>query len=85
MLVLYLKWLGYDKEEVIEFFARHARDYKERVTRYQVEYLYGLRGSRKNYKMYSCKKMKELGLCLGCGWDRNPLTYTVRRVVTRRN
>lgn len=84
-LVLYLKWLGYDKEEVIEFFARHAKDYNERITRYQVEYLYGLRGSRKDYKMYSCRKMKELGLCLGCGWDKNPLTYTVRRVVARKN
>ena len=78
-LVLYLKWVGYDKEKVIEFFAKHAKDYKERITRYQVEYLYGLRGSRKNYKMYSCKKMKELGLCLDCGWNKNPVTYTIRK------
>lgn len=82
--MLYLKWVGYDKEKVIEFFARYARDYRERVTRYQVEYLYGLRGSRKNYKMYSCKKMKELGLCLDCGWNRNPLTYTIRGAIVRK-
>lgn len=81
-LVLYLKWIGYDKEKVIEFFAKYAKDYKERITRYQVEYLYGLRGSKKNYKMYSCKKMKELGLCLECGWNRNPVTYTIRRQPT---
>ncbi len=78
VMVLYLKWVGYGKEKVIEFFAKYAKDYKEKITRYQVEYLYGLRGSRKNYKMYSCKKMKELGLCLDCGWNKNPVSYTNR-------
>ncbi len=76
ILVLYLKWVGFDKEKVIEFFAKYARDYKEKITRYQVEYLYGLKGSKKNYKMYSCKKMKELGFCLDCGWNKSPVSYT---------
>ncbi len=78
-LVWYLKWVGFDKEQVIGFFAKHARDYNERVTRYQVEYAYGLRGARRNWLMPSCRRMKQHDLCLGCGWDRNPVTYTYAR------
>jgi len=78
-LVWYLKWVGFDKEQVIEFFAKHARDYNERVTRYQVEYAYGLRGSRRDWLMPSCKWMQQHNLCLGCGWNRNPATYTYTR------
>ena len=78
-LVWYLKWVGFDKEKVIGFFAKHARDYNERVTRYQVEYAYGLRGARRDWLMPSCRRMKQHDLCLGCGWDRNPVTYTYAR------
>ena len=78
-LVWYLKWVGFDREQVIEFFARHTRDYNERITRYQVEYAYGLRGSRRDWLMPSCRWMRQHNLCLGCGWDRNPATYTYAR------
>jgi DNA primase large subunit len=30
--------------------------------------------------MYSCTKLKELNLCQGCGWDRNPVTYYKSRI-----
>jgi len=75
-LALYLKWVGFSPEDVINFFREYARDFKENITRYQVEYLYGLRGSRREWLMYSCNKLRELGLCLDCGWNRNPVTYT---------
>ncbi len=81
VLVWFLKWIGFDKEQVIEFFKKYARDYNERITRYQVEYAYGLRGSRKNYLMPSCRWMKEHHLCLECEWDRNPVTYTYNKAV----
>lgn len=76
VLVLYLKWVGFSVDNVVGFFRRYAKDFNERIARYQVEYLFGLRGSRRDYLMYSCDKMKQLGMCLGCGWDRNPVTYT---------
>ncbi|MEM4684477.1 MAG: hypothetical protein QXW45_06895 [Thermosphaera sp.] len=79
VLVWYFKWVGFTPEDVVEFFARHASDFDEKVTRYQVEYAYGLRGSGKNYRMPSCRWMREHGLCLGCGWEKNPLTYTLSR------
>lgn len=77
-LALYLKWVGFSVDDIVEFFKRHAKDFNERVTRYQVEYLYGLRGSKKDFLPYSCSKLKGLGICLGCGWDRNPVTFTYK-------
>jgi len=79
ILVWYLKWIGYSIDQVIDFFKQYAKDYNERITRYQVEYAYGLRGSRKDWLMPSCKWLRGHGICLNCGWDRNPVTYTYRR------
>jgi len=75
-LVLYLKWVGFGVEDVVEFFRQHAKDFNERITKYQVEYLYGLIGKRVDWLMYSCGKLKEVNICLNCGWGRNPVTYT---------
>ncbi len=73
-LVVYLKRLGYPPEAAISLFKRFAKDYRESITRYQVEYIY-----RKDYRMPSCRKMKELGLCLNCGYTRDPVSYTLSR------
>jgi len=63
-------------EEVVGLF-RTVADFDERVTRYQVEHIAGLRGGRKVYMPPSCEEMNSLGLCptnLGCG-VKNPLAY----------
>ena len=78
-LVLYLKWVGFSVDDVVDLFRKYVKDFKENITRYQVEFLYGLRGSRKDYIMYSCDKLKALNICVGCGWGRNPVTYTYAR------
>jgi len=75
-LVLYLKWVGFSVDDVVDLFRKYVKDFKENITKYQVEFLYGLRGSKKDYIMYSCSKLKTLNICVGCGWDRNPVTYT---------
>ena len=79
ILVWYLKWIGFSVDQVVEFFRRHAKDFNEKITRYQVEYAYGLRGSRKDYLMPRCDWLKQHGICLDCGWNRNPVTYTYSR------
>jgi len=79
VLVWYLKWVGYSKEQVLELFRKYATDFDERVSRYQIEYAYGERGSRVDWLAPSCRWMKERGLCLECGWDRNVVTYTYAR------
>jgi len=63
-------------EEVVGLF-RTVADFDEKVTRYQVEHIAGLRGGRKAYMPPSCEEMNSLGLCptnLGCG-VKNPLAY----------
>jgi DNA primase large subunit len=77
-LVLFLKALGYGVEDCVELFRRYAKDFSERVTRYQVEYLYGLRGRRVDWRPYSCARLGEMGLCPGCGWRGSPVTYYLR-------
>lgn len=74
-LVLFLKALGYGVEDCVELFRRYAKDFSERVTRYQVEYLYGLRGRRVDWRPYSCARLTEVGLCMGCGWRGSPVSY----------
>lgn len=81
-LVWYLKWVGYSIDDVISIFARFAKDYNERITRYQVEYAYGLRGRREDWLPPSCKWMKQHNLCVNCGWGEkhsNVVTYTYAR------
>jgi DNA primase large subunit len=66
-------------EEVVGLF-RTVADFDEKVTRYQVEHIAGLRGGRKAYMPPSCEEMNSLGLCptnLGCG-VKNPLAYGLR-------
>ena len=74
-LTLFLKAIGYSAEETLELYRKYAKDFKESIARYQVEYLFGKRGSGKDWKMYSCAKLKQLGLCLDCGFNRNPVSY----------
>lgn len=71
--------MGFDPGDVVSFFVKDAEDFKENTTRYQVEYAYGLRGSRKDYLMPSCRWMKEHNLCMNCNWGKNPATYTYAR------
>ncbi len=69
---------GVDLEIILDLF-RHAPDFNERIARYQIEHLAGLRGSRKKYMTYNCDTMKTLGICPGVDCSvRNPLVYLTR-------
>ena len=84
VMVLFLKWLGFSEDDVVGLFRRYAKDFSEERTRYQVEYLYGERGKREDWRMYSCRSMESLGLCPSrCGL-KNPLDYYLRRMRRKR-
>lgn len=69
--------LGLSVEDVLRLF-KYAPDFNERVARYQIEHLAGLRGSRKKYRTYKCETLKSLNICAGeCG-VRHPLAYVVK-------
>ena len=59
VLLWYLMNKGYSKEEIIEIF-KMLPDYDEEITKYQVDYAF-----RKQYKIPSCKKRREWGICVG--------------------
>ncbi len=71
-LATFLLNIGVDVDHVVDVF-RNMPDFKERITRYQVEHLAGLRGSGTKYKVYSCDKMRTLGLCVADCHAKTPL------------
>ncbi len=78
-LATFLLNIGADVDYVLDL-MRNLPDFNERIARYQVEHLAGLRGSRKKYSMYSCEKMKTLGMCVAeCG-VKSPLQYYWRQL-----
>ena len=79
----YLLNTGHSVDEVVEVF-RSRSDFNEKVARYQVEHIAGLRGSRTRYRPPSCSKLRTYGLCVDDGRRcprgvRNPLDYHARR------
>ncbi|MEM3998105.1 MAG: hypothetical protein QXM62_01795 [Ignisphaera sp.] len=76
-LATFLINIGVPQEILIDLFRR-SPDFNERITKYQIEHLAGLRGSKKRYLTYSCNTMKTLGMCRWeCG-IRNPVQYPYR-------
>jgi len=83
-LATFLLNIGKPIDEVVDLF-RTSPDFNERITRYQVEHLAGLRGSRVKYSPYKCSNMKSLGLCVDvegkiCKGIHHPLQYYKRGV-----
>jgi DNA primase large subunit len=79
-LATFLLNIGAEIEYVVDMF-RNMPDFNEKITRYQVEHLAGLRGSRKRYRVYSCEKMKTLGICRAdCENTRSPLQAYYRKL-----
>ncbi len=68
-------------DEIISIF-RGLSDFDEGKTRYQVEHIAGMRGSRTKYSPPSCDTLKTHGLCVGwdtrCGGVRHPLAYYMK-------
>ncbi len=81
-ITAFLARIGMDVEEILELF-RNVPDFNEKIARYQIEHIAGLRGSRKQYMPYSCQTMKSLGLCPiagDCG-AKNPLAVYRRNIL----
>jgi DNA primase large subunit len=58
----YFLHIGKSVDEVIDVFKKDV-DYKEKVTRYQIEHLAGLKGSHKVYVVPSCDRVLHQNLC----------------------
>lgn len=82
-LASFLINIGASPEEVVNLYANRP-DFDQRIARYQVEHIAGMRGSRTKYTAPNCNTMRTSGLCVGnekiCGGVKNPLTYYRRAV-----
>ncbi len=75
----FLLRIGMSVDDVLELF-HNVPDFNERIARYQVEHIAGLRGSRRQYLPYSCQTMKSLGLCVSDCGGKNPLSVYYRNL-----
>jgi len=73
---------GMSTESVIDLF-RNFSDFNERLTRYQVEHIAGVRGSRTPYIPPKCETLQTHGVCANpdelCQRVRHPLGYYRRK------
>jgi DNA primase large subunit len=83
MLATYTLAIGKNIEEIITMF-HNAPDYNEKVTRYQIEHLAGLRGSGTKYSVPSCQKLLNQNLCFAteeCNGITNPIQFGKRTIL----
>ena len=84
-LTSFLVNIGMSVEKVVSFF-RSVSDFDERMTRYQVEHIAGVRGSRTKYIPPRCDTLRTHGICHTtedlCKGIRHPLTYYRRKLKT---
>ena len=55
----YMVNVGYSVDEVVDVFKDRS-DFNEKIARYQVEHIAGMRGSRVRYRPPSCSKMESI-------------------------
>jgi len=82
-LTSFLINIGMTTENVINLY-RSLSDFKERLTRYQVEHIAGGRGSRTKYIPPLCSTLRTHGVCISmddiCREIRHPLAYYRRKL-----
>lgn len=81
MLATYLLAIGKPVDEIVMMFE-NAPDFSEKLTRYQVEHLAGMKGSRTKYSVPSCEKLRNENLCFAvaeCDGIINPIQFGRKR------
>jgi len=82
-LTSFLVNVGMDIDEIVNLFVS-VTDFDEQFTRYQIEHIAGLRGSRTKYTPPTCSTFKTHGVCYNperlCERIKHPLSYYRRRV-----
>jgi DNA primase large subunit len=82
MLATYMLAIGKPVDEIVGMFE-NAPDFNQKVTRYQVEHLAGMKGSRTKYSVPSCEKLLNENLCFAteqCAGITNPMQFGRRQV-----
>jgi DNA primase large subunit len=77
MLATYMLAIGKPVDEIVLMFE-NAPDFNEKITRYQVEHLAGMKGSHIKYSVPSCEKLRNENLCFAtaeCDGLINPIQF----------
>ena len=77
MLATYMLAIGKPVDEIVLMFG-NAPDFNEKITRYQVEHLAGMKGSHTKYSVPSCNKLRSENLCFAtveCDTLINPIQF----------
>ncbi|AFU58550.1 DNA primase, large subunit [Candidatus Nitrososphaera gargensis Ga9.2] len=77
MLATYMLAIGKPVDEIVMMYE-NAPDFNEKITRYQVEHLAGMKGSRTKYSVPSCDKLRNENLCFAtaeCDGIINPIQF----------
>ena len=80
MVATYMLSIGKNIDSIVTLFDP-APDFNEKITRYQIEHLAGLKGGHTRYNVPSCNKLNSEDLCfrtLDCGEITNPLKFRGR-------
>ncbi|HEX2014161.1 MAG TPA: hypothetical protein VLA68_02935 [Nitrososphaera sp.] len=82
MLGTYMLAIGKPVDDIVALFE-NAPDFNEKITRYQVEHLAGMKGSRTKYSVPSCEKLRNESLCFAtkeCEGIINPVQFGRKRI-----
>ncbi|MEP0825443.1 MAG: DNA primase [Nitrososphaera sp.] len=77
MLATYMLAIGKPVDEIVMMYE-NAPDFNEKITRYQVEHLAGMKGSHTKYSVPSCDKLRNENLCYAtaeCNSITNPVQF----------
>jgi len=77
LMTTFLINIGKNSEDIIDIY-KNAPDFKESITRYQVEHIAGLKGSRIKYSVPGCNTVNVNKFCyrtIECGSIKNPLSF----------
>jgi DNA primase large subunit len=81
LMATYLLSVGKSVDDIVAMFPK-APDFKQNVTRYQVEHLAGLKGGKTRYRVPSCRTLQTHQFCfmdpVKCYQISNPLQYPSR-------
>jgi DNA primase large subunit len=82
LMATYLLSVGKNVDDIVALFPK-APDFKQNVTRYQVEHLAGLKGGRTRYRVPSCKTLQTHQFCfkdpIKCYEITSPLQFPSRK------
>ena len=77
LMATFLLSIGKSVNDIVQLYPK-VPDFNEKITRYQVEHIAGLRGGRTRYRVPSCRTLATHNFCFrtqACGTIINPLQF----------